>query len=154
MPNERHRAAERFSPSRTVADRGMQDTRARITLFKPHIHPTNLKEAERALNEAQASEEAGGAVSRQTCSTACQFRATAANHLTAVHNAIPKSSAASCRDTPDATASIIRPRKSAEQDFGISRGRPAHLRRAVNPKFSKKRCSDATKVSFGQRFAT
>jgi hypothetical protein len=55
-----------------------------------------------------------GAASRQARSTACQFHAGAANHLTAVLNAIPKSSAASCRDTPDATASITRPRKSAE----------------------------------------
>jgi hypothetical protein len=42
-------------------------------------------------------------VSRQCC-----------HHLTAVLIAIPKSSAASCRDTPDATASITRLRKSAE----------------------------------------
>jgi hypothetical protein len=34
--------------------------------------------------------------------------------LTAVLTAIPKSSAASCRDTPDATASITRLRISAE----------------------------------------
>jgi hypothetical protein len=42
-------------------------------------------------------------VSRQCC-----------HHLTAVLTAIPKSSAASCRDIPDATASITRSRKSAE----------------------------------------
>jgi hypothetical protein len=41
------------------------------------------------------------------------------HHLTAVLTAIPKSSAASCRDVPHATASITRLRKSAEQDFGI-----------------------------------
>jgi aspartyl-tRNA(Asn)/glutamyl-tRNA(Gln) amidotransferase subunit A len=50
----------------------MQDVRTRITLFEPHICPTDPQEPEHAVKEA------GSAVSRQTRSTACQFDASAA----------------------------------------------------------------------------